>query len=182
MSRIGPWERRSRTVAYENPWIVVYHDEVIRPDGAAGVYGVVHPRTFAAGIVAIDDMGRVALVGQHRYTLDEYTWEIPQGGVAELEDRLEGAKRELEEEVGVTAGTWLRLLDLQLQNSLTDERGSVYLATELSPGHAAPEGTEDITVRWVAFDEAIAMIDRGEITDSVTLIGLQKVARDRARQ
>ena len=100
---VGPWRRRSRAVGYENPWITVFHDEVVRPDGSPGIYGVVHFENTAVGVVAIDDQDRVALVAQHRYTLDHRSWEIPEGGAPAGESPLAGAQRELREEAGVEA-------------------------------------------------------------------------------
>jgi 8-oxo-dGTP pyrophosphatase MutT (NUDIX family) len=181
MTLVGPWERRSRELVYENAWIQVFHDEVTRPDGEPGVYGVVHPKTMAVGVVAIDDEDRVALVGQHRYTIDEYSWEIPEGGVPAGEDPVVGAKRELEEEAGVVAGQIRELLRVTLQDSVTDERAAVFMATDLTETETSPEGTEDITVRWVGFDEAVAMVDDGRITDSLSQLAILKVALDRAR-
>ncbi len=114
---VGPWRRRSRRLAYENPWIQVHHDEVTRPDGEPGIYGVVHFRTRAVGVVAIDDEDRVILVGQHRYTLDRYTWEIPEGGVPPDEDLLAGARRELREETGCEAAAWREIGAFDTSNS-----------------------------------------------------------------
>ena len=131
--RVGPWRRHSRTTAYRNPWIEVHHDEVDRPDGSPGIYGVVHFENAAVGVVAVDDDGRILLVGQHRYPLDEYSWEIPEGGAAP-EAMLEGARRELREETGYEAETWRQLCRLSLSNSVTDERGALYLATGLRAG------------------------------------------------
>jgi 8-oxo-dGTP pyrophosphatase MutT (NUDIX family) len=181
MTLVGPWERRSRELVYENAWIQVFHDEVTRPDGEPGVYGVVHPKTMAVGVVAIDDEDRVALVGQHRYTIDEYSWEIPEGGVPEGEDPVVGAERELEEEAGVVAGQIRELLRVTLQDSVTDERAIVFMATDLTETGTSPEGTEDITVRWVGFDEVVAMVDDGRITDALSQLAILKVALDRAR-
>jgi 8-oxo-dGTP pyrophosphatase MutT (NUDIX family) len=178
----NPWTRRSRRVAYENDWIVVWHDEVTRPDGSEGIYGVVHPRFRAVGIVPIDDRDRVVLVGQYRYTLDRYSWEIPEGGVPLDEDPLIGARRELAEETGYRASTWRVVLEHSLTNSISDEVGIVFLATGLTPGEPSPEATEEIDVRLVALDEALAMIDRREIHDAVTQLGLFAVARERVRQ
>lgn len=177
MTRVGPWERRSRRTVYENPWIEVWHDEVIRPDGEPGIYGVVHPRFRAVGIVPITDDGDVVLVGQYRYTLDRDSWEIPEGGCALGEDPLAGARRELVEETGYEATTWRELLRHSLTNSISDEEGVIYLATGLTPGPPAPEPTEDITVRRVPFDDALAMVERGEIHDAVTQLGLFAAVR-----
>ena len=103
---VGPWTRVSRRVGYQNPWITVFHDEVLRPDGSPGIYGVVHFENTAVGVVAIDDQDRVALVAQHRYPLDHRSWEIPEGGAPPGESPLAGAQRELREEAGVVASDW----------------------------------------------------------------------------
>lgn len=177
MTRVGPWERRTRRTVYENDWIEVWHDEVSRPDGSDGIYGVVHPRFRAAGVVAVDETDRVVLVGQHRYTLDRYSWEIPEGGVPLDVDVLTGAKRELAEETGIRASMWRELLRHSLSNSISDEEGVIYLATGLVPGEPEPDATEDLTVRIVPFDEALGMVDRGEIHDAVSQLGLLAAAR-----
>jgi 8-oxo-dGTP pyrophosphatase MutT (NUDIX family) len=177
----NPWIRLRRTVAYENPWIEVWHDDVTRPDGGHGVYGVVHPRTHAVGVVAIDETDRVLLVGQFRYTLDRYSWEIPEGGVPPEEDPLQGAQRELAEETGFRAASWREILRFSLSNSVTDETGTLYAATGLSSGVAHPDGTEELALRWVAFDECLAMASRGELFDSMTQLGLFRLALERNR-
>jgi 8-oxo-dGTP pyrophosphatase MutT (NUDIX family) len=178
--RTGPWTRRSRRVAYENPWLTVWHDDVIRPDGEPGIYGVVHFENIAAGVVAIDAEDRVALVGQHRYTLDEYSWEIPEGGVPDGEDPLAGAQRELREETGVDAGEWRELARVHLSNSVTDEVAYLYVATGLRHGQATPEGSEALEVRWVPFAEVLAMTTDGRITDAMTVLAIQGVALARS--
>jgi 8-oxo-dGTP pyrophosphatase MutT (NUDIX family) len=177
--RESPWRRHSRRVAYDNPWIAVWHDEVTRPDGQPGTYGVVHYKSLAVGIVPIDADDRVVLVGQFRYTLDAYSWEIPEGGVPFDEDPLEGARRELREETGIEAAEWRELGRVHLSNSITDEAGVVYLATGLSDGVASPDGTEEIEIRRVPFDEALAMTRDGRITDMLSVVALQHVALDR---
>ena len=177
MTQVGPWRRRSRRTVYENEWIEVWHDEVTRPDGSDGIYGVVHPRFRAVGIVAVDDDDRVVLVGQHRYTLDRYSWEIPEGGVPLGEDPLEGGQRELVEETGFRADHWSELLRHSLTNSISDEEGVIYLATGLMPGEPHPDGTEELTTRLVPFDDALAMVESGEIHDAVSQLGLLAAAR-----
>ena len=176
----GRFVRRSRRVAYENPWIVVWHDEVDRPDGSPGIYGVVHFSNLAVGVVAIDADDRVVLVGQHRYTFDAVSWELPEGGVPMDESPLDGAKRELREETGVTAGQWVELGRMELSNSVTDERAVLFLATELTQGHAEPDATEALEIRWVPFGEAVAMTLDGRITDAISVAAIQRVALDRA--
>lgn len=172
----GRFVRRTRRIAYENAWITVWHDEVDRPDGSPGIYGVVHFANLAAGVVALDDQDRIALVGQHRYTLDAYSWEIPEGGVPTGESALEGAQRELREETGVEAGTWQELARVDLSNSITDEQAILFLATDLTHGDAEPEPTEALDLRWVPFDEALAMSIDGRITDVMSVAAIQRVA------
>jgi 8-oxo-dGTP pyrophosphatase MutT (NUDIX family) len=177
----NPWSRLSRRVAYDNPWIRVYHDEVQRPDGKAGIYGVVHFKTRAIGVVAVDDQDQVLLVGQYRYTLDFYSWEIPEGGAPLGEDPLDAGRRELLEETGYTAGHWEEMLRSHLSNSVSDEEAICFLVRNLKPGIAQPEGTERLQVRWVSFTQALAMVERGEILDALSVLGLQKLALLRLR-
>lgn len=175
----NPWVRRSRSTAYENPWIVVHHDEVTRPDGSPGIYGVVHFRARAVAAVVLDEHDRVLLVGQYRYTLDRYSWEIPEGGSPFEETPLAGIQRELAEETGYTAGHWRELLGFTISNSVTDEVGVAFVATELTAGRANPDATEDLQVRWVPFDEALTMISSGEIHDVISQAALLALARER---
>jgi 8-oxo-dGTP pyrophosphatase MutT (NUDIX family) len=178
-SRPSPWRRHARRTAYENAWVTVWHDDVTRPDGSPGIYGVVHFANLAVGVVAIDDRDRVVLVGQFRYTLDAWSWEIPEGGVPFDEDPRVGAARELREETGLTATTWSEIGRVHLSNSVTDEAGILFLATGLTAGEATPDATEELEVRWVAFDEALAMTRDGRITDVLSVAALQRVALDR---
>ena len=178
---VGPWRRRGRRLAYANPWLEVFHDDVDRPDGSPGIYGVVHFRTRAVGVVAVGDDGRLLLVGQYRYTLDEYSWEIPEGGVEDGEALLEGAKRELREETGYEAAEWRQLCRMTVSNSVTDERGAVFLATGLRAGVATPEVTEDLALRWATLDEVLAEMESGVIHDVITLAGVSRYALDLAR-
>ena len=150
-----------------------------RPDGSPGIYGLVHFANLAAGVVVLDDDDRIALVGQHRYTLDEWSWEIPEGGVPAGESALEGAQRELREETGLEAATWRELARVDLSNSVSDERAVLFLATGLTHGEASPDPTEAIEVRWVPFDEAVAMTLDGRITDAMSVVAIQRLALER---
>jgi 8-oxo-dGTP pyrophosphatase MutT (NUDIX family) len=175
----GPWVRRSRRVAYENAWITIWHDEVTRPDGQPGVYGVVHFANLAVGVLAIDESDRVLLVGQHRYALDTYSWEIPEGGVPVEETALDGARRELREETGIEAATWRELARSHLSNSVSDEFAVLFLAMDLTTGEATPDGTEALAVRWLPFADVLEMTLDGRITDALTVLAVQRVALDR---
>lgn len=179
---IGPWRRHSRRIAYENAWITIWHDEVTRPDGEPGVYGVVHFANLAVGVLAVDDSDRVLVVGQHRYALDAYSWEIPEGGVPVGETPLEGARRELREETGIEAATWRELARSHLSNSVSDELAVLYLATDLTAGMATPDGTEALDIRWLPFDDVLEMTLDGRITDALTVLAVQRVALERSRR
>ena len=167
-------------MAYENAWITIWHDEVTRPDGAPGIYGVVHFANLAVGVLALDDEDRVLLVGQHRYALDALSWEIPEGGVPAGETALDGAQRELREETGVEAAAWQELARCHLSNSVSDELAVLFLATGLTAGPATPEGTEALEIRWLPFEEALAMTLDGRITDAMSVVAIERLALLRA--
>lgn len=168
--RIGPWSVNAREVVYENPWIAVAHHDVTRPDGAPGVYGVVEFKHVAIGVLPIDAEGMTVLVGQHRFPLDAYSWELPEGGGAHGEPPEAAARRELAEETGLRAANLLRLCEFDLSNSVTDERGICFLAWGLSQGEAAPEPDELLERRRVPFAALHEMALKGEIRDSLTLL------------
>lgn len=172
----NPWKTLSSRIIYDNPWIRVREDQVLRPDGQPGIYGAVHFKNIAIGILPIDAEGCTYLVGQYRYTLNEYSWEIPEGGCPEGEAPLEAARRELREETGLEASHWQELGRLHTSNSVTDEWGQCYLATGLTQYEAAPEGTEKLEVRRVPFTEALGMVQAGEITDSLSVIAILRYA------
>ena len=172
----NPWKTLSQKTAYENPWIKVTHRDVLNPSGNPGIYGVVHFKNLAIGIVPLDNELNTWLVGQYRYTLNEYSWEIPEGGCPLGTDPLDTAKRELMEETGIRAKKWEKILDFHTSNSVTDEAGTAYLATALSFGKAAPEDTEELVVKQMPLSEAIQWVEEGKITDSLSIMALQKVA------
>jgi 8-oxo-dGTP pyrophosphatase MutT (NUDIX family) len=173
----NPWQTQSSQTVYDNPWIRVREDQVIRPDGQPGIYGVVHFKNRAVGIVAIDREEHVFLVGQYRYPLERYSWEIPEGGCPEGEEPLTTAQRELQEETGLRAREWKRLGEADLSNSVSDERAIWFLATDLVQDQASPEETEILETRRVPLQQALEMIDRQEITDALSVIALLHYAR-----
>jgi 8-oxo-dGTP pyrophosphatase MutT (NUDIX family) len=177
----NPWRTTSSRIIYDNPWIRVREDQVIRPDGREGIYGVVHFKNIAIGIVAVDEEEHIYLVGQHRYPLAQYSWEIPEGGCPENEEPLAAAKRELKEETGLEARQWTALGESYLSNSVSDEKALWFLATDLVQGEANPEGSEVLEIRRVSLDEALDMIERHEITDALAIIALLHYARMKSR-
>ena len=172
----NPWKTLSSEEVYSNAWISVQHDEVITPGKTRGIYGKVHFKNIAIGIIPLDEKMNTWLVGQYRYVLDKYCWEIPEGGCLVGTDPLLSAKRELKEETGLKANRWDKLMELHTSNSVCDEYGIVYVARELSQGDPEPEDTEDLQLRKLPFAEVLAMVMKGEITDSVSVAGILKLA------
>ena len=156
--------------------MVVREDEVTNPGGGRNQYGHVQFKNVAVAILPIDADGFTRLVGQSRYTLDQHSWELPMGGAPLGEDPLQAAQRELREETGLTASDWNELMRLHLSNSITNEIGIVYVATDLSQGKNALEETEDIEVRRLPLREAVDMARRGEITDAMSAAALFRIA------
>ena len=176
----SPWKTLSTQPVYNNAWIKVEEHQVINPGGGNGIYGKVSFKNQAVGIIPIDEDGNTWLVGQFRYTLNQWSWEIPMGGSPKKEDKIKTARRELEEETGLKAGEITQLLHLHPSNSITDEQGYVYLATDLSEGVQQLEDTEkDIKLKKLAFDDAVEMVQNGEITDAISVAGILYLALNR---
>lgn len=176
MSRKSPWKTLSSKVVYKNPWITVREDSVIRPDGQPGIYGVVETR-IATGVVAITPENEVYLVGQFRYTTNEYSWEIIEGGTDADESPLEAAKRELEEEAGLLAEKWHPLGgEVHLTNCHSSEIGLLYLAQHLAHTAKKPDGTELLETKKVPLADCLQMIASGEIKDAMSIIGITRAA------
>jgi 8-oxo-dGTP pyrophosphatase MutT (NUDIX family) len=182
MTSDNPWVKLSSRLVYENPWIKVREDQVISPRGASGIYGVVETRV-ATGIVALSDEQRVWLVGQYRYPIEEYSWEIPEGGSEEGEDPLAAAQRELKEETGISAARWEPLGgEVHVSNCFSSERGRIFLAQDLSFGDSQPDHTELLQVRSVSLRDALMMVDDGAIKDSLSIIAILRVTRRLERE
>jgi 8-oxo-dGTP pyrophosphatase MutT (NUDIX family) len=171
----NPWTILASKPIYENNWMRIVEHDVLNPKGNPGIYSVMHAQNVAVGVVPIDANGCITLVGQFRFPLECYSWEIPEGGGQKGVESLESAKRELMEETGLSARHWLPIMTMHLSNSVTDETAHCFLAWGLEQGIATPEETEELQVRRIPFDEALAMAMRGEITDAITLACLMKV-------
>ena len=173
----NPWKTLESRLVYENPWIRVREDRVIRPDGKPGIYGVVETR-IATGAIALSQDNLITLVGQYRYATDQYSWEIVEGGTDEGESPLDAAKRELREEAGLVAKHWEVLGgEIHLSNCISSEVGWVYLATGIEEVEREPDGTEQLLIRRVSIGDCLSMIDSGEIKDAMSIIGLLRFAR-----
>lgn len=172
MSKKNPWTKLKSAVKYENPWVRVREDRVLKPNGEPGIYGVVEFKNLAIGVIALNKKKEIVLVGQYRYPLDEYSWEIPEGGCPANEQPLAAAKRELLEEAGLKARKWKKLFEMTLSNSSTNERAVVYLATDLTQHGARPEDTEVLKQKTVKLTEAVDMVLSGEITDAISVAAL----------
>jgi 8-oxo-dGTP pyrophosphatase MutT (NUDIX family) len=170
------WKKLSSRTVWENDWMQVFEDEVINPGGGNNQYGYVHFKNRAVAIIPLDRNDNVWLVGQERYTLNAWSWELPMGGAPLSEKPLEAARRELKEETGLSARTWTEVMRLHPSNSITDELGIVYLAEGLTEGASELEETEDIEVRKLPLDDAVAMVHAGEITDAISVAGLLRIA------
>lgn len=173
----NPWTTLSGEEKYDNKWINVTEYQVVNPSGGRGIYGKVHFKNKAIGVIPVDEHGNTWLVGQYRYTLNTISWEIPEGGGPMDEDPLEAAKRELKEETGLTAGKWSLLTRIHTSNSVTDEEGFIFLAEDLTEGQSELEETEgDLQVRKLHLSEAVEMVYNDKITDSMSLVGILMVA------
>lgn len=170
----NPWKTKSKNEVYDNNWITVEHNEVITPGGSDGIYGSVRFKNLAIGIIPIDEEGCTWLIGQYRYTLDEYSWEIPMGGGPLDQDPLRSAQKELEEETGIRAQEWQCIMKLHTSNSVTDEVGYVYLARNLQMGETDWDDTELLKVKKLKLEEAYDMVMSGQITDAISVAGLLK--------
>lgn len=170
----NPWTILSEKEIYNNPWIHVKEFDVLNPAGGKGIYGTVHFKNKAIGILPMDEDLNTYLVGQYRFPLNQYSWEIPEGGAPLGSDILKSAKRELREETGLVAAKWTKLMNFHLSNSVCDEHGEIYLATQLSQQQAMPEDTEQLSVKKVPFEQAYQMVESGAITDSMSVAAILK--------
>ena len=171
----NPWKLQTSKKIYDNPWLSLHEDKVVNPGDGISHYGKINFKNLAIGIIPLDENNNTWLVGQYRYVPDCYSWEIPMGGGLLSVDPLESAQRELKEETGLTANDWQLLMKLHTSNSVTDERGLVYLARHLTQGETEFEETEDLLIQKLSLDEAIERVLNGEITDAISVAGLLKL-------
>ncbi len=169
------WKIIDETVAYDNKWISLHHCNVINPNGGKGIYGKVHFKNIAIGIIPIDQDENTWLIGQHRFPLNIYSWEIPEGGCPLDEEPLAAAKRELLEETGLVATEWNQILTMHLSNSVSDEVSMVYIAKGLTQQEAEPEETEQLQIKKLPLKEVFKMVENNTITDSISVAALQKL-------
>ncbi|HWB92543.1 MAG TPA: NUDIX hydrolase [Puia sp.] len=171
----NPWKILAEKRIYDNPWIGITEYDVLNPSGGRGIYGKVFFKNLAIGVVPLDGEGYTWLVGQYRFPLDRYSWEIPEGGGDPGVPPVESAKRELLEEAGLVAAEWVELMQMHLSNSVTDEHAIIFVARGLEQREAMPEETEQLVIKRAPFEEAYRMVERGEITDSMSVAAILKV-------
>lgn len=171
----NPWQIISSRNVYDNSWINLTEHQIINPGGGNGIYGQVHFKNLAIGVIVLDDDFNTWLVGQYRFPLNQYSWEIPAGGCPVNSDPLQTAQRELLEETGMKAGLWIEIQQMHLSNSVSDELAIIYLARSLSFGTAEPEETEQLQLEKKSFNEAYQMVVDGKITDSLSVAAILKV-------
>jgi 8-oxo-dGTP pyrophosphatase MutT (NUDIX family) len=174
------WTKLSTRVVYDNPWITVHEDRVVNPGGGENQYGHIHFKNAAVAIVPLDDEGNTWIVGQDRYTLGTYSWEVPMGGAPDGEEPLDAARRELKEETGLSADKWTKIMHLHTSNSITDEEGFVFLAEDLTEGEPHFEETEKLEIRKLPLADALEMVNRSQITDAISVAAILKIANKQA--
>ena len=172
---LNPWQILSQHAVYENPWIELTEFQVINPKGGNGVYGKIHYKHLAVGVIPLDENLNTWLVGQYRFPLGQYSWEIPEGGGRMEEDPMDAAKRELMEETGLVAKSWTKILTMHLSNSVSDEFSVIYLARDLEEHMATPEETEELLIKKLPFDEVGMMVETGKITDAMSVAAIQQI-------
>ena len=172
MARRGGWTVGQKTTVFDNPWLELNTYDGTRPDGKPGTYAVMSPKNYAILILPLFADGTTLLVGQPRFALDNYSWEIPEGGGPKSQAPLDSAKRELKEETGLTADHWQEIVQAEVSNSISDELAFGYIATGLTQGTPDPDGTEELTPRRLTFRAALDTVMSGEIRDlcSVAMI------------
>jgi len=170
----NPWRTLTSEKVYDSPWIGLTKHDVLNPNGNPGTYSVVHFKNLAIGVLPLDKDYNTWIVGQYRYPIEQYSWEIPEGGGKRNVEPLDSAKRELLEETGITANKWTKIQEMYLSNSASDEFCILYIAQDLSFGESEPEDEEQLEVRKIHFDELYKMVERGEITDSLTVTTVLK--------
>lgn len=174
MNANNPWTILSSEKIYENSWISLTEHQVLNPAGGPGIYGEVHFKHLAIGVLPLDEDLNTWIVGQYRFPLKAYSWEIIEGGGSLAVDPMESARRELAEETGIEAETLVEIQQMHLSNSVSDELAIIYIAKGLTFGTAFPEDTEDLTVRKLPFDTVYQMVIDGEITDSMSVAAILK--------
>lgn len=175
MSEKNPWQTLSKQNRYESNWIRTEEHEVLNPAGKPGVYSVTHFKNIAVAVIPLDENNNTWIVGQYRYPVNSFEWEVCEGGCPVGTEPIETAKRELLEECGLIANNYELILQMQLSNSATDEISFTFLATGITVTKNSPEETEQLTIKKIPFDELYEMVMRGEIKDALSVASVLKV-------
>jgi len=173
---LDPWTRLSTKTVFDNQWLRLDSHKCLNPAGNPADYTVVHFKNRAVGVIPLHADGTITLVGQYRFALKTYSWELPEGGCPEGQTMLETAYRELMEETGLSAVSMEHFMDLHTSNSVTDEWGQVFLARNLTQGKAQPEDSEELQTKRLSLENILAAIEAKEITDAITVAAIYKLA------
>lgn len=171
----NPWVIKSQDVKYENNWIRVWEYEVVTPANKDGIYGVVETKQRGNAIIPMDVEGNTWLVGEYNFVLNDYKWNIPQGGTPLGEKTpLEAAREELQQETGITAEKWTKIMDLHPDYGILRSEVNVFLARDLSFGEA-DYSTEQLKVHKLPFKDVVTMVRLGEITSGIAVSAILRL-------
>ncbi len=170
-----PWQAGAAECVHDNPWFAADVYAGVAPTGAKAAYYALRYKNAATGVIPLHGDGTITLVGQWRFPSGTYSWELPEGGAPLSEPAIEGARRELQEEAGLTAATLELILTFQLSNASSDETAFIYLATGLGAAEMERDATEALTLARVPFREALRAAVEGRIKDSLTVAGLLRL-------
>ena len=170
----NPWKINSTKKYYDSPWISLIEHQVTRPKGDPGIYVIAEFKHRAICVLPLDENYNTWIVGQFRLPINEYSWEIPEGGGPFSEEPLDSAKRELMEECGIEAKEWKLIAETYMSNAGTDEKAMIYVARNLSFHQSNPEPTEVLEVQKLPFEELFQMVMRGDVKDAPSVIAVLK--------
>jgi 8-oxo-dGTP pyrophosphatase MutT (NUDIX family) len=181
MKTNGPWKIKDSKEKYNNPWIKVREDQVVRPDGKDGIFGIVE-MVAGVSVLPLDDNEFVYLTKEFHYAIEQDSIEVVSGAIDNNENSLEAAKRELKEELGIEAEEWIELGLVNPFTTVVKSPATLYLSRNIRFSEANPEGTEKINILKVKFDDALKMVMESKITHGPSCVLILKAAKHLKKQ